>query len=77
MENLKKLQEEKEYWNETAMTLLNENRRFLNERNDAIKVLKGLLNDFKYFIGDSDKEPQRAGFIVEAENFLGKHKVEQ
>ena len=59
MENLKKLQEEKEYWN------------------DAIKLLEGLLYDFKYFIGDSDKEPQRAGFIVEAENFLGKHKVEQ
>ena len=77
MENLKQLQEEKEYWNATSMTLLDENRRFLNERNNAIKLLEGLLYDFKYFIGDSDKEPQRAGFIVEAENFLEKHKVEQ
>ena len=59
------------------MTLLNENRRFLNERNNAIKLLEGLLYDFKYFIGDSDKEPQRAGFIVEAESSLEKHKVEQ
>lgn len=77
MENLKKLQEEKEYWNATAMDLLNSNKRLVYEKNEAIKVIKGLLDDFKYFIGDSDKEPQRAGFIVEAESFLEKHKVEQ
>ena len=77
MENLKKLQEEKEYWNATAMDLLNSNKRLVYEKNEAIKVIKGLLDDFKYFIGDSDNEPQRAGFIVEAEIFLKKNKVEQ
>ena len=64
MKNVKKLKEEKEYWNVTAMDLLNSNKKLLFERNEAIKLLNGLLDDFKYFIGESDNEPQRAGFIV-------------
>lgn len=76
MENLKKLQEEKEYWNETAMTLLNDNKKLVYEKNEAIKVMKGLLDDFKYFIGNSEREPQRAGFILDAENYLSKYKIE-
>ena len=76
MENFKKLQEEKEYWNATAMDLLNSNKKLVYERNEAVKVIEGLLDDFKYFIGDSEREPQRAGFIIEAENFLEKYKIE-
>ena len=58
------------------MDLLNSNKKLLFERNEAIKLLNGLLDDFKYFIGESDNEPQRAGFIVEAEKFLSSNKVE-
>jgi hypothetical protein len=43
----------------------------LNERGQILEIcLAGLLDDFKYYISEMDEQPQRAGFILEAENLL-------
>ena len=70
MENLKKLTEEKEYWNAIAMEFIkayNDKDRDLYE---AKKIIEGLLDDFKYFIGNVGVEPDRAGYILEAQKYL-------
>ena len=44
----------------------------LQRYNEAIEVLDGLLDDFKYYISEMDEEPQRAGYILEAEQTISK-----
>lgn len=73
-EKLKRLQEEKDYWNSTAMDLLHSKTKLNYDFEESLKIMDGLLDDFKYFIGECDKEPQRAGYIREAEKFLSKNK---
>lgn len=72
MEDFKKLKEEKEYWNATAMDLLEANKENERKLNEAKKIIEGLLDDFKYFIGNTGIEPDRAGYILEAEKYLKK-----
>ena len=40
------------------------------KKEKAIELLRGLLDDFKYYIADQEEPPQRAGYITEVEQFL-------
>jgi hypothetical protein len=63
-------------WQQERSCSMEENKKLRNDRNELKEVLEGLLDDFKYFLGNSDSEPERAGFIIEAENLLEKYKFE-
>lgn len=48
------------------------NAKLVSLAPELIKVIDGLLDDFKYFISESGVEPTRVGYIQEAENLIKK-----
>lgn len=44
----------------------------LEQRNELLDCLSGLLDDFRYYISEQEEQPQRAGYIVESEKLLKK-----
>ena len=42
----------------------------MKDTQELLKVLEGLLDDFKYYIADQGEEPQRAGYMKVAEDLI-------